>query len=292
MERDGFRSIFRNCLAEVATAHGGPFWVPKGTGKETWVSWRQEMGLTAWSSLTYTIPTTSVDGFGTQAKTIMTKAIAYIRVSTEQQGKSGLGLEAQRQAIMRFAEVEGFDVVEWAEEVETGKGADALAKRPVLAQALSKARDADCPVIVAKLDRLSRDVAFIAGLMSERVPFIVAELGKSVDPFLMHIYAAVAEQERRTISERTKQALQAAKARGRKLGGYRGGPIPDQRKAAQAASDKAREHVEKVRPIIEGLKAQGMSIRQIAAELERQGVKTSRGKAQWGTTTVARICKV
>jgi len=221
----------------------------------------------------------------------MTKAIAYIRVSTEQQGKSGLGLEAQRQAIMRFAEVEGFDVVEWAEEVETGKGTDALAKRPVLAQALSKARDADCPVIVAKLDRLSRDVAFIAGLMSERVPFIVAELGKSVDPFLMHIYAAVAEQERRTISERTKQALQAAKNRGRKLGGYRGGPVPDQRKAAQAASDKAREYVEKMRPIIEGLKAQGLSIRQIAAELERQGVKTSRGKTQWGATTVARILK-
>ncbi|WP_408872875.1 recombinase family protein [Gluconobacter roseus] len=149
----------------------------------------------------------------------MPRALAYIRVSTEKQGRSGLGLDAQRSAITRFAQAEDIEIVEWAEEVETGKGADALSRRPVLAETLRKAKALGCPVIVAKLDRLSRDVAFIAGLMAERVPFIVTELGKSVDPFLMHIYAAVAEQERRTISERTKQALTAAKARGKVWGG-------------------------------------------------------------------------
>ena len=94
-------------------------------------------------------------------------------------------------------------------EVETGKGADALDRRPQLAAALAVGRQKNCPVIVAKLDRLSRDVAFIAGLMAQRVPFIVAELGADADPFMLHIYAALAEKERRLISERTRAALTA-----------------------------------------------------------------------------------
>jgi len=145
-------------------------------------------------------------------------AIAYMRVSTARQGRSGLGLEAQQTTIQRFCEAEGVEIVREHVEVETGKGADALDRRPELAAALAEAKRRKCPVLVAKLDRLSRDVAFIAGLMAQRVPFIVAELGPDADPFMLHIYAALVEKERRLISARTKAALGAAKARGRRLG--------------------------------------------------------------------------
>src|SRR6266850_7312776 len=144
--------------------------------------------------------------------------IVYYRVSTQRQGRSGLGLEAQRSAVTRFAESEGLAIVAEFIEVETGSGADALAQRPQLAAALAQAKKLKCPVIVAKLDRLSRDVAFIAGLMAQRVPFIVAELGADCDPFMLHIYAALAEKERRQISERTRAALASRKLQGTKLG--------------------------------------------------------------------------
>src|SRR3954451_17361674 len=138
--------------------------------------------------------------------------IGYYRVSTVKQGRSGLGLEAQRRAIMAFAQTEAFELLAEFTEVETGKGSDALARRPQLRAALKAANKAKCHVAVAKLDRLSRDVAFIATLMVQRVPFIVTALGRNVAPFTLHIYAALAEQERRMISERTKAGLQAAKA--------------------------------------------------------------------------------
>ena len=141
----------------------------------------------------------------------MKPLVSYIRVSTSGQGKSGLGIEAQRAAIVRFAEAEGFEIVGEHVEVETGKGADALERRPKLAAALAVARRRKCAVVVAKLDRLSRDVAFVAGLMSQRVPFIVAELGADADPFMLHLYAALAEKERAMISARTTAALEAAK---------------------------------------------------------------------------------
>ena len=147
-------------------------------------------------------------------------AVAYIRVSTARQGRSGLGLEAQRRAIAEFCDREGLATTGEFVEVETGKGADALERRPQLATALATAKRARCSIVVAKLDRLSRDVAFIAGLMAARVPFIAAELGSDADPFMLHLYAALAEKERRMISARTKDALRAAKARGVKLGRY------------------------------------------------------------------------
>ena len=120
----------------------------------------------------------------------MKRAVAYYRVSTKQQHRSGLGIEAQRAAVARFAECERFQLIAEYVEAETGKGADALDRRPQLAAALAAARAAKCPVIVSKLDRLSRDVAFISGLMAQRVPFIVAELGPDADPFMLHLYAA------------------------------------------------------------------------------------------------------
>ena len=141
------------------------------------------------------------------------QAIAYIRVSTNSQGRSGLGLEAQQRAIEQFCQREGVELLSTFQEVETGKGADALDRRPQLSAAMKAAKKARSYIVVAKLDRLSRDVHFISGLMSQRVPFVVAELGFDVDPFLLHIYAALAEKERALISQRTKAALQVTRRR-------------------------------------------------------------------------------
>jgi DNA invertase Pin-like site-specific DNA recombinase len=208
----------------------------------------------------------------------MKNAVAYVRVSTQGQGKSGLGLEAQRDAIAKFAEREGFSISESFAEVETGKGADALGRRPKLAAALKAARKLKAPVIVAKLDRLSRDVHFISGMMAQRVSFIVAELGADTDPFMLHIYAALAEKERRLISERTKAGLAAAKRRGMKLGGR------------NAQSDKtaaeAKARAKKLRPVLAELA--GVSANQAAAELNRRKVATPAG-GQWHATTVIRV---
>src|SRR3978361_143439 len=151
----------------------------------------------------------------------MEPAVAYLRVSTQQQQRSGLGIEAQRAAIERFVAAESLTIIDEYAEFETGKGADALDRRPQLAAALAAARKAKCSVVVSKLDRLSRDVAFVSGLMAQRVPFLVAELGRDADPFLLHLYAALAEKERRLISERTRAALAAKKASGIKLGNRR-----------------------------------------------------------------------
>src|SRR3981189_2204954 len=133
----------------------------------------------------------------------MGKAITYLRVSTQQQHRSGLGIEAQRAAVARFAEAEGIAIIREFVEAETGKGAAALDRRPLLAAALAAARSNKCCVLVSKLDRLSRDVPFVSGLMAQRVPFIVAELGRDADPFMLHLYAALAEKERRLIADRT-----------------------------------------------------------------------------------------
>jgi DNA invertase Pin-like site-specific DNA recombinase len=141
----------------------------------------------------------------------MSEIVAYLRVSTDRQGKSGLGLEAQREMVRSFAKNEGFEFAGEHIEIETGKGADALELRPKLRAALDQARSRKCPIVVAKLDRLSRNVHFITGLMEQRVPFVVAEFGNSVPSFMLHIYAAVAQEERRAISERTKAALAAAR---------------------------------------------------------------------------------
>jgi DNA invertase Pin-like site-specific DNA recombinase len=147
----------------------------------------------------------------------MKPAIGYIRVSTARQGRSGLGLEAQQAALGKFCDAEAFRLVETYTETESGADDD----RPQLSAAIERARKAKVPIIVAKLDRLSRDVHYISGLMKHRVPFIVAELGADTDPFLLHIYAALAEKERQMISRRTKDALAAARARGVILGGMR-----------------------------------------------------------------------
>ena len=203
----------------------------------------------------------------------MSPLVAYYRVSTQKQGRSGLGLEAQRNAVWQFAKAEGFEIVAEFTEVETGKGSDALDRRPELKAALKAAKKTKCEVAVAKLDRLSRDVAFIAGLMSQRVPFIVCALGRSVDPFTLHIYAALAEQERRMISQRTSAGLQAAKQRGVKLGRQQ---IADDQKAAAASRDAVLE------PILR--ETAHLSARKAADAIEASGL----GKIAWRTVLRAR----
>ena len=218
----------------------------------------------------------------------MSTAISYLRVSTVSQGKSGLGLEAQRAAIQRFAEAEGITLIAEHVEIETGKGADALDRRPVLAAALGQARKAKCPVVVAKLDRLSRDVHFVSGLMAHRVPFIVAELGRDADPFMLHLYAALAEKERSLISQRTKAALAAKKAAGVKLGNPRN--LTEISVAGrQAQRVEADRFAGEIAPLIENIRAAGVTaLRAIADELNRRSVKTQRG-GSWHAGTVNAI---
>ena len=217
--------------------------------------------------------------------------ISYLRVSTQDQGRSGLGIEAQRAALERFAEAEGFMIAGQFVEVETGKGADALERRPRLAAALAEARKRRCSIAVAKLDRLSRDVHFISGLMAQQVPFIVAELGADVDPFVLHLYAALAEKERKLISDRTKRALEAAKARGVKLGGDRGGLAKGRQRGLEASAEartaKAQRNADDVLPAIKELQAAGASLRSIAAELTARGIPTPRG-SEWTAMGVKR----
>ena len=213
--------------------------------------------------------------------------ITYIRVSTSQQGRSGLGIEAQRAALHHFAKAEGFDVAREFVEVETGKGADAMERRPQLKAALAAARKQRCQVAVAKLDRLSRDVHFISGLMAHKVPFWVAELGPDVDPFVLHLFAALAEKERSLISTRTRQALAAAKARGVALGNPK--LHVARRSAVEAVMAGADRFAANVLPIIrEAQKAGATTLRDIAEALNARGVVTARG-GQWHATSVSNI---
>ncbi len=164
-------------------------------------------------------------------------------------------------------------------EIETGKGSDALGRRPQLAAALKAARKAKCSVVVSKLDRLSRDVHFISGLMAHKVAFIVAELGPNVDPFTLHIYAALAQQERRMIADRTRAGLAAAKARGVVLGNAT---------LAKINRDAAAERAEALRSVFAELA--GMSTHVAAAELDKRGIATPTG-AKWSAMTVLRVRK-
>src|SRR5687768_2569770 len=207
----------------------------------------------------------------------MDRAVAYLRISTRQQQRSGLGIEAQRATIARFAEAEGLTIIVEYVEAETGKGADALDRRPQLAAALAAAETARCCVLVSKLDRLSRDVAFVSGLMARRVPFIVAEFGRDADPFMLHLYASLAEKERRLIAERTKAALAVRKSTGAKLGN----PI-NIREAGEAGratlAAVADTHAQGFLPILRAVRAEGaITIGAITRSLNARKIPTPRG---------------
>lgn len=213
----------------------------------------------------------------------MLKAVAYCRVSSREQGRSGLGLEAQKASIQAFCLQDGaLEVIEWFTEVESGKRvSDTLSKRPQLAAALAAAEMVHGPVIVAKLDRLSRDVHFISGLMVHRVEFIACELGRQSDPFMLHLFAALAEKERALISERTTAALKALKARGVKLGS--GDPSVGARVAAvRRMADANARDVTAIAAMGDG------TLPERAARLNAAGYRTTKGK-NYNPKTVFRM---
>jgi len=217
----------------------------------------------------------------------MKKLIGITRVSTTEQGKTKNGLEAQAEAITVFARANGYEVVEIVQEVVSG--ALGFDERSVFAEAVAKASKAkDTYIVVNKLDRLSRDAEFIMGFL-KRVPrFIVTELGENVSPFMLHIYAAVAEQERAVISQRTKDALQAKKARGEALGASDKVRAKAQAASGVAVSAKADAFADKLKGNILRMKSAGMTFREMAEELNNSGVKTARGGV-WYHTSVRNV---
>jgi DNA invertase Pin-like site-specific DNA recombinase len=199
------------------------------------------------------------------------KFVAYFRVSTDRQGKSGLGLDAQREAVMNYLNGGSWTLAAEFTEVESGKHAD----RPQLAAAIAACKKHKAKLVIAKLDRLSRNLAFIATLMETKVEFVAVDM-PDANRLTIHILAAVAEHERKMISERTKAALAAAKARGKVLGSRNIGEVGKLGTAAVKAS--ARRFAANVRPIIdEIMRAGATSNNAIAAKLNERNVKTARG---------------
>ena len=208
--------------------------------------------------------------------------VTYARVSTARQGRSGLGLDAQSAAMASFVQAHGLAIAREFVEVETGKGHDALERRPQLKAALAEAKRLKCPVLVSKLCRLGRDVHFISGLMVNRVPFIVSELGPDVDQFMLHVYAALSEKERKLISDRTRDALKAAKARGRVLGKHGRDVLAPKNHTAALARARLLEET------VRSQQAEGKGVREIAVSLNERGIATPRG-GKWHSTSVYRM---
>jgi DNA invertase Pin-like site-specific DNA recombinase len=218
----------------------------------------------------------------------MKQAVQYRRVSTSEQGKSGLGLDAQANTIANFCKAEGLEVVAEFQDVASGKLP--LTGRPGLTAALAKAAKLGCPVVVSKLDRLSRDVAFISGLMSRGVPFIVAELGVDTDPFILHLFAALSEKERNLISQRTKEALAQKKRDGVKLGN-RMNIAEAQAKGGAATRAVCLEFSARMIPTVKALIDGGKSLNAIAAQLNNTGTPTMRG-GRWTAKAVSRVVAI
>jgi DNA invertase Pin-like site-specific DNA recombinase len=207
------------------------------------------------------------------------KFVSYYRVSTDRQGRSGLGLEAQQAAVRTYLGGGLWELVGEFTEVESGRESE----RPELMKALALCKKHKATLLIARLDRLARNVHFISGLMETNVKFVACDMPQAT-PFMLHIYAAAAQEEARAISARTKAALQAAKARGIRLG--RNGV----ERLAPANKAAAVERARRLRPVLVDLIATGASMRQIAGELTKRGIATPRG-GQWHPTMVARILK-
>ena len=216
------------------------------------------------------------------SETFAPKFVAYYRVSTDQQAASGLGLEAQEAAVRAYAEAQGARLLKEFTETESGK----TANRPELKLALEHARLTGATLVIARLDRLGRSVAFISTLMETGVPFFALDVPNRT-PFELHIRAAMAEEEARKISERTKAALQAAKARGVKLGNP--SPSPDTSKPRAARIKAAAAHRAGVWPIVQPMAAMKLSLREIARRLNAQGIKPYSGRQWYGSTVKALI---
>ena len=214
------------------------------------------------------------------------KYVAYYRCSTQKQNKSGLGLEAQKKMVADFVAVNGGELVAEYTEVESGSKSE----RPELLAAIRHADLVGGKLLVGKLDRLSRDLHFILSLQKSKVDFVVCDL-PGCDNFTINIYGALAQREREMIAVRTKAGLQARKARGEKMGTNNLKPemvAEASAKGVAVLKKTADDFAGRVRPVIEGLQARGMSLRGIAAELEKLGVKSARGGA-WTPTAVKNI---
>jgi DNA invertase Pin-like site-specific DNA recombinase len=214
------------------------------------------------------------------------KFVAYYRVSTQRQGRSGLGLEAQQTAVRDYLNGGDWRLVTEVTEVESGKGSD----RPKLAEALKLCRLHGATLIIAKLDRLARNVAFISNLMESGVEFHAVDFPQA-NRLTVHILAAVAEHEAKVISERTRAALAAAKRRGVKLGGDRGAVVTKamRRAAAEAVAKRVKARAADLAPTIAELQAAGAtSLRDIAAGLNERSIPTARG-GQWTAVQVSRV---
>ncbi|WP_284735883.1 recombinase family protein [Dongia deserti] len=217
------------------------------------------------------------------------KYVAYLRVSTGRQGRSGLGLEAQRETVKQFVAQRGGVIIapEYV-EVESGKRDD----RPELDKALARCRRTGATLVVAKLDRLSRSAAFLHKLRDTGAPFIAADLPEA-NTLTIGVMASLAQHEREIISRRTKEALSAAKARGRRLGGLRAGAADIAAQAGAAAKArvaKANESAELLRSPLEVMQKEGLSLNAMAARLNAEGDLTPRGKAGgWTATAVRRV---
>ncbi len=222
---------------------------------------------------------------GFQVKGIAMKIVAYYRVSTKKQGESGLGLEGQKAAVQEFASQRKAEVVREYVEVETGKRSD----RPELAKALAHAKRSRATLVVAKLDRLARNYSFLSALMEAKADFVACD-NPTANKLTIQILAAVAEHEADAISQRTKAALAAAKARGTKLGSARPGhwkgreearlrgAMKATKRAAEARQRAAQEAYTDIYPVVSKLHDKGLSLRNIASELNEMGHVTRRGK--------------
>jgi DNA invertase Pin-like site-specific DNA recombinase len=210
--------------------------------------------------------------------------IAYYRVSTQQQGRSGLGLEAQRNSVSDYLKGTRSELLDEFTEIETGKGANALDKRPQLRAALDFCKKRKATLLVAKLDRLARNVHFLSGLMESGVKFIAVDM-PDVNRLTVHVLAAVAEHEREMISLRTRDALAAARLRGVTLGtaGARNLRHVNDRRHRYAA-----DHAQKLRPILQGMRARGLTQRAMVSALNELELRSPRG-GTWYLATLQRL---
>jgi DNA invertase Pin-like site-specific DNA recombinase len=215
--------------------------------------------------------------------------VSYLRVSTDRQGRSGLGLEAQQAAIDAFRQPGDKLLAPPYVEIESGKNSD----RPQLRDAMARCRKTGATLLISRLDRLARNVRFISALMEEGVPFVACDM-PTATPFMLHVYAAVAEEEARAISRRTKAALAAAKARGVKLGGDRGyRPVtpPDGRLGGEAVRRTADQIAHRVSVVVDEIRAahgDDVSLHAIARGLTERRIETPRAGA-WTATAVRRV---
>lgn len=216
---------------------------------------------------------------------LKSRCIAYYRVSTKAQGASGLGLEAQELAVVNFLNDRGGQLLSSYVDIETGtrKGND----RPQLAKAIAHCKREKATLVIAKLDRLSRNVYFVSGLMESGIDFVAVDM-PSANRLTIHILAAVAEEEARMISRRTKEALAAAKSRGVKLGRPENLTREAQAKAAQVVREKAIKAYSHVSQLVMSQRAQGTPYWRIAAQLNLMGERTRNG-AEFDHKAVMRI---